>query len=81
MPVAEGLPDLTIHHGSTDKPYGCHNRAPYPAVSVAPNGTAWPFRMAPDCQFTKTDLGKADKRCDGCSWRGPVETTVAAGCR
>lgn len=28
-----------------------------------------PFRMAKDCQYTLTELGKADKRCDGCSWR------------
>jgi hypothetical protein len=25
-----------------------------------------PFRMAPDCQYTKTELGKTDERCMGC---------------
>lgn len=28
-----------------------------------------PFRMAQDCRYTHTDLGKADKGCDGCRWK------------
>ncbi len=28
-----------------------------------------PFRMAQDCQYTKSDLGQADKGCIGCPWR------------
>lgn len=28
-----------------------------------------PFRMAEDCRYTHTDLGKADNGCDGCRWR------------
>jgi hypothetical protein len=28
-----------------------------------------PFRMAPDCQYTQSELGQADKRCDGCTWK------------
>ena len=39
--------------------YGCHNRAPYKE----------PIRMSPVCEYTKTDLGQADARCDGCKWR------------
>ena len=36
--------------------YACHDRLPF-------------VDLAKDCQFTKTDLGKADSRCDGCRWR------------
>jgi hypothetical protein len=25
--------------------------------------------MSPNCEYTKTDLGQADARCDGCKWR------------
>ena len=28
-----------------------------------------PFRMAPDCQYTKTALGQADPKCEGCKHR------------
>lgn len=28
-----------------------------------------PFRMSRVCEFTKSALGQADKRCTGCSWR------------
>jgi len=34
-----------------------------------PNMVEVPFRMEPTCQFTHTELGQADKRCDGCKWR------------
>lgn len=37
-------------------PYGCHNR---------------PATAAPDCQYTLSDLGRADPRCTGCRWRFP----------
>lgn len=61
--------------------YGCHNREPFEVDQVAHGldsatgdviRSAIPFRMAQECQYTKTDLGKADSRCAGCSWRGPV---------
>lgn len=64
------------------KPYGCHNREPYKGSFVAQDGgiqfgsPQWPrieprfvrvqFRMSPNCQYTHTELGKADPRCAGC---------------
>jgi hypothetical protein len=39
--------------------YGCHNRKPYKE----------PHRMSPDCEYTKTELGKVDERCAGCRWK------------
>lgn len=53
---------------------GCHNRPPYkPVVELRDlDGrlvTAFPFRMRQDCAYTHTDLGQADPRCRGCSWR------------
>lgn len=57
---------------------GCHNHKPfrtsYPAqdgwfmdgVTRTPKMVPVKFRMAPDCQYTKTALGAADKRCEGC---------------
>lgn len=62
---------------------GCHNRAPFKESMRVQDGLTdlrlpyaqvqrfveKPFRMATDCQYTKTDLGKADKGCDGCKWR------------
>ena len=66
----------------TAKPnYGCWNRKPYAAQQVLhgvssatgePVRTVVHNRMNPDCQYTKTELGKVDVRCAGCSWRGPV---------
>lgn len=60
---------------------GCHNRAAYKTRVMVQDG--WymdgytrlprmievPFKMSNDCQYTKTELGKADKRCDGCKHR------------
>lgn len=28
-----------------------------------------PDEMTKDCQYRHTDLGKADKKCEGCKWR------------
>ncbi len=63
--------------------YGCHNRPAYRTVMPAQNGW-WldgttrtprlvpvPFRMAPACQYTHTELGQADERCAGCKHRIP----------
>ena len=58
--------------------YGCHNREAYRQGFFVQDG--WkqdgqikqakikfsPFRMNPDCQYTKTDLGKVDERCKDC---------------
>ena len=61
--------------------YGCHNRAPFKTSTPVQNGWwldgvtrypkmhAQPFRMSPECQYTHTELGRADKRCNGCRWR------------
>lgn len=61
--------------------YGCHNRAPYTRSLPAQEGwymdgytrtprmAAMPFRMSTDCNYTTTELGQADKGCDGCTWR------------
>lgn len=60
---------------------GCHNRKPFVAEMRVQDGyqpDAWytdarvaktvsmPFRMAPDCQYTLTELGRVDKGCVGC---------------
>jgi hypothetical protein len=29
----------------------------------------WPNAFTRDCQYRKTDLGKADPGCVGCKWR------------
>ena len=61
--------------------YGCYDRAPFrpdfkaaDTVTfqngiVAPTVVTVPFRMAPDCQYTHTELGRSDPRCQGCKWR------------
>ena len=64
--------------------YGCHNRKAYKPKLFVQNGW-WldgitktakveqaPFRMAPDCQYTKTELGKVDERCAGCKHKVDV---------
>lgn len=62
---------------------GCHNRAAFKeymwvqdgwthsaqATSRLPAMVHVPFRMAPPCQYTLTDLGQHDPRCRECSWR------------
>jgi hypothetical protein len=32
--------------------------------------------MSPNCEYTKTDLGKADARCVGCKWREQNELAI-----
>ena len=60
---------------------GCHNRPEYRAVQPMQDGwyldgttrtprlVAVPFRMAPDCQYTLSDLGRVDTGCVACKWR------------
>lgn len=57
---------------------GCHNRPAYRTGVVVQDG--WymdgytrvpkmvqvPFKMSHECQYTKSDLGKADPACQGC---------------
>lgn len=60
---------------------GCYNRRPY--VDMLPMQDGWymdgvtrtprmepvKIRVKPDCQYTGSALGQADKGCTGCSWR------------
>ncbi len=58
--------------------YGCHNRYPYEPNYLAQDGWVFgdlgearslrvvEFRMAPECQYTKTELGQKDAGCNGC---------------
>lgn len=64
---------------------GCHNRADYkpsywvqdgyynsePGMPPAriPRMVEVPFTMSPDCEYTKSDLGRVDAGCKGCKWR------------
>ena len=47
--------------------------APYHTVrwlaSIAPPRVAYPNRMEPECQYTHTELGQADKNCIRCVHR------------
>jgi hypothetical protein len=64
--------------------YGCHNRAPFPALLPLPavqpigfegyvvNSEAVQYVknvFAKDCQFTLSGLGRTDPKCFGCNWR------------
>lgn len=51
--------------------YGCWNRQdykPYHIPTGAENFKKYriPHSMTKDCQFTKTELGKVDPKCDNC---------------
>lgn len=59
-------------------PYACHNRPEFRTVMPAQDGwymdgttrtprlVAVPFRMAMDCRYTHTELGRVDGRCRDC---------------
>jgi hypothetical protein len=61
--------------------YQCHNRAEYRELLIAQDGyyidgttrvpklVSVPFALSRDCQYRLSDLGRADKGCDGCRWR------------
>lgn len=63
--------------------YGCYNRAPFkpevetvavePVLSLSARTgivyRSWPHVFTTDCQYTKSNLGKADPLCVGCKWR------------
>ncbi len=62
---------------------GCHNREPFKDGQVLhgiSSTTGQPVRvfianrMNPNCQYTKTELGQADKGCTGCKWRKDLST-------
>lgn len=60
---------------------GCHNRPHYKTAQALQDGwwsdgetrtaklVSVPHRMAKDCQYTHTVLGKDDKGCEGCKWK------------
>ena len=66
---------------SVTKLNGCHDRPAF--RSLLPVQDGWwmdghtrvprmvpsPFRLSPDCQYTKTDLGKSDPGCTRCKWK------------
>lgn len=69
------------------KPYACNNRKPFrdhvvlqaPTVEdgkVVATTISFPFRMRQDCSYTTTELGQADERCVGCSWRYQPQPTT-----
>lgn len=67
--------------------YGCHNHAArsdtlevqdgwredttHGHPSRRPKMTVIPDPMTKDCQYTHTDLGMTDAKCDGCRHRAP----------
>jgi len=63
--------------------YACHNRNPFKKQLVVQDGyfmdghqripkmVTAPFVMSEACQYTKTELGRVDAKCDGCKWRAP----------
>ena len=61
--------------------YGCHNRPDYKPILMVQDGYSQskptatsrldkmveiPFTMSQDCQFTKSNLGKTDPKCNNC---------------
>lgn len=64
-------------------PYRCFNRPPFRETFHAQDG--WfhregadtrlpkivniPFRMSKQCEYSLSDLGKADAGCAGCEWK------------
>lgn len=63
--------------------HGCHDRPAYKPATVVQNGwwsdgetrtaklVSVPFRMAKDCQYTLSELGKNDAKCTGCKHKEP----------
>lgn len=63
---------------------GCFDRKPFPGLVPMPTYYTIniqghevicdavemvPFVFAKECQYTKTELGRSDKGCEGCKWR------------
>ena len=69
--------------------YGCHNRRDYRPRYFVQDGwwhDGWAktaklaqvgFVMAESCQYTHSNLGQADERCQGCKHR--VDLSAVAG--
>ena len=66
--------------------YGCHNRAPLKQSAVVANGwyqdgmtrtprmISIPDPMTKTCNYTTTQLGKADAKCVGCTHKQTTES-------
>ena len=66
---------------NTTHKHGCHNRPEFKPVvdlghsivqtshGIRSERVTFPFRMATDCQYTKTELGRKDKSCHECRHR------------
>ena len=51
--------------------YGCHNRKPLAAAYPKSNGQMLENAFwAKPCEYTKSELGQADPKCQGCKWKG-----------
>lgn len=69
---------------STAARYGCHNRRPFASSRPVQDGwfidgvTRVPRLVSlknvgsPKCQFTHSELGRHDPRCEGCTHRAPA---------
>ena len=55
---------------------GCLDRPPLHNPDW-PGRAPIPFRMSPDCEYTKSDLGKKDKGCMGCKHKQATAPYVA----
>ena len=59
---------------------GCFDRPPLHNPDW-PGRAQIPFRMSPDCQYTKSVLGQVDNGCTGCKHKQPIgldnDTSVA----
>lgn len=57
--------------------YGCYNRAEFKREVIVQEGSTdgkWkqitiPFVMSETCQYTLSNLGKVDPKCNGCRWK------------
>lgn len=56
--------EMTVQDGWNNRIADIYHHEPRRPVMVDV-----PFRMAPDCRYTHTELGQADKGCDGCRWK------------
>lgn len=61
--------------------YGCHDRAPFAPEYLGVRRSAGSVTPVPvwikntgtkTCQYTESDLGKVDLRCDGCNHKQAV---------
>lgn len=70
--------------------YGCFNRAPFLLEQRMAAGHVYihnerinleaivPFRMSPDCNYTLTDLGRADAKCADCKHKAKDDQQAVA---